>query len=150
MAAGADDTLRLEVACDLGELERIREPIDGWLKGAGACDRALYAAHLATEEIVSNIVKYGRARRIDLTLERHGEMLRLTVEDDGSEFDPTAVRSETDPTAELRSSGRGLLLVRSMVESMCYQRTAERNRLCLEILGREPWGRAGGGDPGVG
>ena len=50
------------------------------------------ATHLyrIAQEAINNAVKHGRARRIIIRLTREGEIVRLTVQDDGNGFQPPA------------------------------------------------------------
>jgi len=52
------------------------------------------ALHLyrISQEAVSNAIKHGRAKHVRIKLEKSGEVLKLTVEDDGSGIPPDAER----------------------------------------------------------
>ena len=52
------------------------------------------ALHLyrISQEAVSNAIKHGRAKHVRMKLEKSGEVLKLTVEDDGSGIPPDAER----------------------------------------------------------
>jgi serine/threonine-protein kinase RsbW len=93
--------------------------------------KVLFDAHLALEEIVTNVISYGfKGReehriRIGLCLER-GE-LRAEVEDDGKAFNPLEVTSpDTErPLTERPAGGLGVHLVRNLrnlMDEITYQR----------------------------
>jgi serine/threonine-protein kinase RsbW len=90
---------------------------------------------LALEEIFMNIVMHGArpgiAPRVEVSLHRDAESVTMTVEDDGPQFDPLSL-PPPDVTASLanrRVGGLGVFLVRKMMDSVSYSRTAGRNQL---------------------
>jgi len=57
-----------------------------------ADDEQRHALIRITREAVSNAIRHGRADRVQLRLDRHGQRRRLLVQDDGEGFDPVSVR----------------------------------------------------------
>jgi serine/threonine-protein kinase RsbW len=100
--------------------------------------KVLFDAHLALEEIVTNVISYGfkdreeHRIRIGLCLER-GE-LRAEVEDDGKAFNPLEVTSpDTErPLTERPAGGLGVHLVRNLMDEITYQRQQGRNVLVMK------------------
>lgn len=77
---------------------------------------------LAVREATINAIVHGNRKdprlKVRITLTAMENELRIKVRDQGSGFDPTAT---PDPTAEanlLRTSGRGLLLMRAFVDQV--------------------------------
>ena len=112
------------------------QDIVSWVSGNCPVGIAM-KAELVTEEMVLNIANHayggrgGEARIIIRPSEEHAE---ITFIDSGPYFDPTVdrVRPET-PLEEREPGGEGLHLVRSMVGSMEYRRTGERNIVTISI-----------------
>ena len=91
------------------------------------------------DEIVSNIARYSGASAFNLGVEMsddpHG--VRLTFSDDGKPYDPLS-RPPPDVTAPAESrpqGGLGIMIVRSLAESVAYERTHGRNVLTVFV----PW-----------
>jgi anti-sigma regulatory factor (Ser/Thr protein kinase) len=122
---------RLELGPDLGEVARL----NGWLAELFAAhrvsDAAAQAAKLCLNEIVANVILYGEARRIAVTVEPEGAALRILVEDDGIAFDPLSA-PEAVPMAGLedaRIGGFGIKLFRESSRAASYVRSDGMNRL---------------------
>jgi serine/threonine-protein kinase RsbW len=99
------------------------------------------------DEIVANIVAYGArgaAPGLDVWFRREGDLVEVTVADDGPAFDPLA-RPDPDVTLPLEArqpGGLGIALVKSLMDEVCYERTT---RNVLTIRKRIDAGPAGGG-----
>jgi serine/threonine-protein kinase RsbW len=100
--------------------------------------KVLFDAHLALEEIVTNVISHGfedpekHHIRIGLCLKR-GE-LRAEVEDDGKAFNPLEVTSpDTErPLTERLAGGLGIHLARNLMDEITYQRRQGRNVLVMK------------------
>jgi serine/threonine-protein kinase RsbW len=97
---------------------------------------------LCLEEAVLNVIDHAyddrRAHEIVLRLERRGDELLLTVEDDGRAFNPLEV-PPSQPARSLEEApvgGWGLPLIRRFADGRRYERVAGRNRLTLSV--RQP------------
>ena len=100
-----------------------------------ACDEVA----IALTEAVNNAIFHGnggvRERSFTVDFAVADGMLRIAVRDQGPGFDPAAV---PDPLAEenlLNSSGRGLLMMRAMVDDVAHQffETGTQVVLCKRI-----------------
>jgi anti-sigma regulatory factor (Ser/Thr protein kinase) len=115
---------------------------------------ALYNLRLATEELLSNVIRYAPSDRDDtqaplrlwLTF-LHGEFqgkpaLILQLEDNGPAFDPQLERERqidtTQPIQERPIGGLGLFLVQQSVDHVDYAWCNQRNRYRLFMWLPEP------------
>ncbi|MBP2672866.1 MAG: hypothetical protein H6Q85_2932 [candidate division NC10 bacterium] len=74
-----------------------------------------------------------KAGWIDVTIERRGDAVDMTVTDDGPAFDPLQL-PEPDVTAPLEGrqpGGLGVHLVRKLMDRVEYARAGGRNRLTM-------------------
>jgi serine/threonine-protein kinase RsbW len=62
----------------------------------------------------------------------------MTVEDDGPHFDPLSLPPPdvTVGLADRRVGGLGVHLVRNLMDTVSYARTAGRNQLCMSKRGQ--------------
>ena len=129
----------------------LREPLEATLPGgddalaraskfldgvAEACDippEVLINLRIALDEIVTNIVKYGRSREIRLRCAVREESLETTIEDDGVAFDPLLAPAPDigAPLADRAVGGLGIHFVKNLMSSVDYERVGDRNRLTL-------------------
>ncbi len=102
---------------------------------AGVADGVGALLAMVTEEVVSNIVKYGGRPppTVELELSRTAVQLELLVRDDGIAFDPTTapIPQLTDDLALREVGGLGIVIVRAMMDDVDYARDAGWNRLAL-------------------
>ena len=139
MSTEAGNILERRFHNRLDDLSRVTEEAVWFIEAQGADDRAVYVAHLAIEEMVTNILKYGyddtALHEIRLRLEIHPGALLLVLEDDGHEFNPLKA-PEPDvsrPVEDRIPGGLGIHLIRKLVEQMDYERCGGRNRLTVRI-----------------
>lgn len=89
---------------------------------------------LAVEEAVANVIFHGQATKINLQATVEGDMLLLTIDDDGIPFDPTE-RSVTDlsvPADQRPPGGMGIILMHQMTDGLAYQRINGHNILTIK------------------
>jgi|SRR5215471_505739 anti-sigma regulatory factor (Ser/Thr protein kinase) len=126
---------------DAGESARMTDWILGVCKSAGIATKTAYALQLCLEEAVSNIVEHGRgaapATEIVASVMREHSGVVLTVEDDGTAFDPTqfAAPRRGETLEELPVGGLGIPLMRRFADSVDYLREGGRNHLRLTFAG---------------
>src|ERR1700741_53303 len=94
--------------------------------------RLRYRCELVFEEVVSNIIRHAYAddaeHSISLGLVVDADYVELRFEDDGVPFDPRQpVARRRDDSQELDTGGRGLVLIRSVVERLDYERPPEQH-----------------------
>lgn len=81
---------------------------------------------LAVREGAVNAMKHGHgldpALAVELTFRARGDQVAVTIVDQGAGFDPTETPDPTAPNNIWRSSGRGLLLIRSLVDAAEFTR----------------------------
>ncbi len=124
----APETKRIEVTLEtLLESVDLAESIVMRVAGAaGFGDEDCHKIGMSVREAVINAYNYGnkgdRSRKVRLKVELVGDKLVVHVLDEGPGFDPSAV---PDPLAEenlLRTSGRGLFLMRAFMDEFVVQR----------------------------
>jgi sigma-B regulation protein RsbU (phosphoserine phosphatase) len=112
-----------------------------WIEERGAAlnlpPPLLASLNLALEEWVVNVISYAYtepgAHTIELRLWREPDELRVTVEDDGRPFDPTA-QAEADtslPLEHRQVGGLGIHFIRKTMDRFAYRRENGRNVVTL-------------------
>lgn len=80
---------------------------------------------IAVREAVINAIRHGNAedpaKQVQIDLEAHDDGFRAAVRDRGSGFDPDGEADPTAPENLLRTSGRGLLMVRAFVDDVEFR-----------------------------
>jgi len=122
----SDLTLRLPNSFDA--LSTAADETTSFLEARAAPPGAVFAANLAIEELVTNIIKYGyddtAAHEIVIQLAVNDSELRIEISDDGHEFNPFD-QPEPDtslPAGERPIGGLGIHFVRNMLDRCGYAR----------------------------
>ena len=132
------DVLELTVPSDLRYLRVVRRSLEAVCRLHGFDDATTGSVVLASEEACSNICRhaYGGARsgHIWITYRLCDDALEIEFVDEGKSFCPNAA-DQKDPS-ELRPGGRGLFLIREIMDDVTYQPrqprgTRLRMRKCL-------------------
>ncbi len=99
---------------------------------SGLDDESVHWVSVAVRESVINAIKHGNAH--DASKRVHVEFMLLDgaangvairVRDEGCGFDPEAVPDPLAPENILKSSGRGIFLIRSFMDEMVLQRAPQ-------------------------
>jgi serine/threonine-protein kinase RsbW len=104
------------------------------LRGSGFTKRDVFAVRLALDEALANAIQHGhggdltKAVQVRWRVSRRGVLLR--VRDQGPGFDPSQIPDPLAPEALERESGRGLLLMRSSLTWVRYNRRGNAVTLC--------------------
>ena len=101
----------------------------------GFDERTSHACQLAVCEAVENVIQHGyqgEAGEINVTVETTPGALTVEIADRAPAFDPT--RYPVDPGApvhESRVGGRGILMIRRVMDEISYERRGPQNVLRL-------------------
>ena len=116
---------------------------DGVQSGARAFDAFVEAHRLpesarwrfqvALDEVLSNVARHGGASTIDLLFALDDDVLSLEVTDRGAAFDPLQAAAPDTGAGldERRPGGLGIMLVRTLMDAVRYERRGECNHLTM-------------------
>ena len=136
--SGSTHSRRLIMKNEMTEVGRLRTFFFSVCREHGIDDETAKTLNLALEEWVANVINYaypkGMRGHVEVTADVADCVLTLVIKDHGEAFDPTQ-HAEVDINAELdeRSiGGLGIHLVRTIMDTVAYQRTPDGyNRLVL-------------------
>ena len=135
---GADSgtlvTLRLP-----SEVECIEEAVElvtrHCLAGQHAAARIRFRLQVVLSEALSNAIVRGnredRAKWVDVRVELGPDVIRLEVTDEGPGFDPAAVPEPIRPEQLDEANGRGLFLIRKLVDAVEFNERG--NSICMTL-----------------
>jgi serine/threonine-protein kinase RsbW len=122
------------------ELVRLAEAVERFGAEQHLPNDTLTNINLVLDEVVSNVIKYGRAGdsdgAINVSLVREGGRLTIEVSDDGIAFNPleTTPPNLDLPIMERPVGGLGIHIVRALTETVAYRRESDRNHLTMTML----------------
>jgi serine/threonine-protein kinase RsbW len=121
----------LTIPSDLRLLALARSFVEGVCGVVGFDERATRAIVMATDEATNNVIRHAHHDNPDAFLRIECHFVRDGIEvrllDEGAPFDIAAV-PHLDP-AELRVGGRGVFLMRALMDELSSQPRGERGNL---------------------
>lgn len=136
----------LTIASDLRLLGMARAFVERVCQAAGFDENTTHLIVLAADEAVNNIIRHAHQDRPDAVVQilcfLHPDGIEIQLIDEGAPFDITAV-PHLDP-GELRVGGRGVFLMRSLMDELSCQprggggntlRMVKRRPSCCEAAG---------------
>ncbi len=132
-----DETCRLKLANELGELERIKSALDELCDDFNITPKIGLEINLALEEAFTNIVNYAfrdeEKHSIELLIVADFQKLVMTLVDDGIAYDPTQNKEpQLDlPVHDRPVGGLGVFLIKKLMDGVEYRREAGKNHLIL-------------------
>lgn len=126
-------SVRLDFPSSLDLLDLVQGVSDQMGKVAGLDEEALHWLNIAVRECVINAICHGNAndasKRVHLEFtpfrDRGGPGVSIRVRDEGPGFDPESLPDCCAPENLLKSSGRGIFLIRSFMDEMDLRRAPE-------------------------
>jgi anti-sigma regulatory factor (Ser/Thr protein kinase) len=130
----------LTIPSDLGLLPLVRSFIEAACTVAGCDGHTADAVVMATDEAVNNIMRHAHGGHPDATIQihcvLHPESIEVCLLDEGEPFDLAAV-PHLDPS-ELRIGGRGVFLMRALMDELSCQPRGERGNTLRMVKRRPP------------
>lgn len=132
----------LDLPNDLGAIERSVEYLLERCRAAGfEEDRLRLNLRVGVAEALTNAMMYGNrrdpAKRVVLEAWCGPDQVRIKVTDEGRGFDPGAVPDPTLPDNRTRTCGRGVFLIRQLMDRVEYN---DRGNSIEMYLFRQPDG----------
>jgi serine/threonine-protein kinase RsbW len=135
-ASGATVQVSLRVPSDVACIEEVVDLLmrhccsDSWL-----CRRRRFNLRVAVAEALANAIVAGnqedRSKWVQVQAELAGDQIRIEVTDQGTGFDPGVVTPPLDPEDLDRPSGRGLFLIRNLVDDVRFN--PQGNSICMTL-----------------
>jgi serine/threonine-protein kinase RsbW len=142
------DNFAISISSDTSLGHDIQERIINVLESQSYSDHDLFGVRLALEEALVNAIKHGNGmdpdKQVHIDCRFEVDRVRIVIEDEGGGFDLKAVPDPTDDENLERPGGRGIMLMRSFMNTIEYNDSG--NRLVLEKVradsGPDPSGAA--------
>jgi serine/threonine-protein kinase RsbW len=127
----------IEIDSSLEKVEETVEEILCSVNGNTLPNERLFGLRVALQEALNNAICHGNScdpnRKVHVRSTRLKDRIEITVRDEGEGFDCTLV---PDPTREenlFQSSGRGIFLMRQLVDEVRYNECGNEVTLVLKI-----------------
>jgi serine/threonine-protein kinase RsbW len=139
-------SVRLDFRSSLDMLDLVQAVSDHMGKAAGLDEDANHWLGVAVRECVINAIKHGNrndaGKRVHLEFtpfeDQGGPGVSIRVRDEGPGFDPCDVPDCREPENLLKSSGRGIFLIRSFMDELDLRRAPEGGMEVVMVKRVEP------------
>jgi serine/threonine-protein kinase RsbW len=124
-------SVRLDFRSAFDMLDFVQVVCDQVGRMSGLDDDALHWVSVAVRESVINAIKHGNGNDerkrvfVEFTPLHEDAGLTIRVRDEGPGFDPEGLPDPLAPENMLKSSGRGIFLIRNFMDEMRLQRAPE-------------------------
>jgi serine/threonine-protein kinase RsbW len=120
-ASGSEDLI---LPSELETLERVDRVTLRCTRRAGLADAVSNDVAIAVIEAVTNAVVHGNKlagdKKVRVKYEWKPGAITVWVHDEGAGFDPSTVPNPTDPSFCMRCSGRGIYIMRQVMDSVVF------------------------------
>jgi serine/threonine-protein kinase RsbW len=133
-----ENELVLELPTDVRSIEHAVEYV---VRRCHACDAEAHRLRLnfrvGLTEALSNAMMYGNGhdpmKRVRVEVSLAGGELKARITDQGTGFDPSSVPDPTSPENLLKAGGRGLFLMRQLLDEVSFNDRGNEVTLVLRL-----------------
>jgi serine/threonine-protein kinase RsbW len=119
---------------DLQRLQPFQEKIKKWAK---INDDKFAHIRLAVNEAVTNAVVHGNKenpdKKVELIASKHKSTLWVSVQDEGTGFDPDNIKNPTKESKLLDDSGRGVFLIKEYADEVQFLKGGTQLVMSFEL-----------------
>jgi serine/threonine-protein kinase RsbW len=116
------ETTELTLPSRIESVEEAAVAMAGILNRAGVNEEVTFGVDMAFREAVTNAVLHGNkqdeAKFVRVTVKSSPGWLEISVDDEGSGFNPAEVPNPTETENILKSSGRGIFFMRNFMDDV--------------------------------
>ena len=124
-----EQTTRLVLPSHIEAVADAAAAVTDFIRRCGVSDEAAFGIEMAVREAVTNATVHGNqedeAKSIEVVINCHGNELEIEVIDQGEGFDPTDIPDPTDPANLMKTSGRGIFLMRNFMDEIQWSARPE-------------------------
>ena len=117
-----EQTTRLVLPSHIEAVGAAAAAVTDFVQSCGIGEDTAFAIVMAVREAVTNAMVHGNqedeTKSVEVIFNCLGNSLEIEVSDQGEGFDPTSVPDPTDPANILKTSGRGIFLMRSFMDQV--------------------------------
>lgn len=117
-----DQTTRLVLPSHIEAVADAAAALGNFVRGCGVSEESAFGIEMAVREAVTNAMVHGNqedeAKSVEVILNCHENELEVEIRDQGRGFDPAEVPDPTNPENLLKTSGRGIFLMRTFMDEI--------------------------------
>ena len=126
---------KLIITSDPDELQRVDHVAERIAIQMGFPQEAIHDIAIAVSEAVNNAIMHGNYadsnKNVHVTFFSESDKLIIHVKDEGLGFNPESISDPTEPENILREKGRGLFIIKNLMDELQIKNTADGMLLIL-------------------
>lgn len=128
----------LVLPSDPGQLKKVEEFAQNIAKKALLSEDKSDNVAIVLTELVNNAILHGNKKhpekKVKLQAKYYDDKLVLIVKDEGFGFDPKTIKNPTDPENLWRENGRGIFLVKHLIDKVEFHQTSSGMEIIVTVL----------------
>lgn len=124
-----NDTELLVISSDQSELTKVENLSNRISKKVSLSEGKSDNLAIVLTELVNNAILHGNKnqsqKKVTITVSYFNSYVKVSVKDQGNGFDPSGLKDPRDPENIWKDSGRGIFLVKKLVDSVEFYPTEE-------------------------
>ena len=124
MTDSATNRGRMTLESELSSVDQVETQAEGLAREAGFDEDTSSQIAMVAREAVINAILHGNkkdpGKQVHVSLELNDEALRIKIADEGPGLDPDTVPDPLAPENILRSSGRGIFLMKAIMDEVHF------------------------------
>ncbi len=131
----ANSVFAMEIKSSPSEIHIVEEELEKFCRRIGLSEDDLENFGIATTEMVNNAIRHGNkseeGKTVNVKFEKFPSKMVVTVRDSGTGFDPENVADPLDPENIYKDSGRGIFIVKMLMDDVKFNITAQGTEVVL-------------------
>ncbi|UCD17943.1 MAG: ATP-binding protein [Candidatus Zixiibacteriota bacterium] len=128
-----DNTIRIPSSQDY--LADVDGFLEGILRGYGVDETVIADIAISVTELVINGIIHGNKsdpdKEVTVVISKKNSHIEISVEDQGTGFNPDEIESPIDERNLLKEVGRGVFIVRSLMDKIDINKTKRGTRIII-------------------
>jgi serine/threonine-protein kinase RsbW len=128
----------LVLPSDSCQLKKVEEFAQNIARKASLSEDKSDNVAIVLTELVNNAILHGNKKhpekKVKLKAKYYNDKLVLIVKDEGFGFDPTTIKNPTDPENIWRENGRGIFLVKHLIDKVEFRQTSSGMEIIVTVL----------------
>jgi serine/threonine-protein kinase RsbW len=124
-----DQTTRLVLPSHIEAVADAAAAVTDFIRNCGVSEELSFGIEMALREAVTNAMVHGNqedeSKTVEIIFNCHDNELEIEVRDQGDGFDPVKVPDPTNAENLLKTSGRGIFLMRTFMDEIEWRNRPE-------------------------
>lgn len=143
MTIETQNSYRMVIESDLKNVQKVEKITEKIAKHMGFAEDERDSLAIAVTEIVGNAIVHGnkkdKNKKVTLAFEYKKNSITVVIQDEGEGFNETEIANPLEPENLLKESGRGIFIVRALMDQVDFISTQKgmQVRLVKKAKGKQ-------------